>query len=142
MPALNPMLTGVTASLVARDDSSINPKSITLLIFVAIVPVLIAITAVSWLLCCYSRGRGCGRRKSKGSEIKSPPETSQADRQVAAFIRPSPTDTPGWTPNAPNATPSRPVQAHTRNASKASGASGKSGQSMDEKGPTLPKGFV
>lgn len=108
--------------------SDLNGKNIALLIFVAIVPVIIVAAAVSWLLCCYSRGRGCGRRKKEEKTTnmtqEGPPAPAADDtaRQNVA-----------WAPN-------RPAQALTRNDSMLS--NGSSSQKLNEKGPTLPQGFV
>ncbi|KAJ4354342.1 uncharacterized protein N0V89_006077 [Didymosphaeria variabile] len=118
----------VTAALAARDmldstaGSAINGKSIALIIFVAIVPVLIAAGAVSWLLCCYSRGRGCGRR-NKDNKSKANPASPQ--HKTAS----------GTTAPAAQNAPNRPAPAHTRNDSLMS-------KNSNEKVPTLPKGFV
>ena len=136
------------AALAARDlfdstgSSSINTKTILIIIFVAIVPVLIVASVVGWLLCSFSRGRGCcGRRKNNGSKSKTPPATPQKDQEIAAVLRPSPDQNPEYWQNEPVAL-SRPVESHARNDSMKSQGSGTSERSMNEKTPALPQGFV
>ena len=116
----------------ARDNTSsdLNGKNIALLIFVAIVPVLIVAGAVSWLLCCYSCGRGCGRRKKDEKATATTPGGS-----TAPTARDTAGHTVGWAPN-------HPAQALTRNDSMLSKASNSSSGKLNEKGPTLPQGFV
>ncbi|KAF2450142.1 hypothetical protein P171DRAFT_135187 [Karstenula rhodostoma CBS 690.94] len=129
------------AALAARDlsnsnaGSDLNGKNIVLIIFVAIVPVLIVAGAVSWLLCCYSRGRGCGRRKKNNKTTPSPgsPPILGANASTGQKA--------GRTPMAQTA-PSHPAQAHTRNDSISSGESNLGSHKSNVKGPTLPQGFV
>ncbi|KAK7182327.1 hypothetical protein DPSP01_002372 [Paraphaeosphaeria sporulosa] len=108
--------------LASNAGSELNGKNIALIIFVAIVPVLIVAGAVGWLLCCYSRGKGCGRRKKEDRTTTIPggPTTSGANAPAGKSA--------GWAP-------SRPAQAHTRNDSMLS-------KKSNEKAPTLPRGFV
>lgn len=144
MPALD--YVGV-AALAARElfdsnaNSSINPKSILLILFIAVVPVFIVAGVVGWLLFGYSRGKGCcGGRKSKGENGKTTPAAPQMatekDREVAAFLRPRPDQNPPYSPLMRSA-PARPPSALMRNDSGMSKGSGNGGGR-----PAVPRGFV
>ena len=149
MPALHSV--GL-AALEARElfdseaTSSITPKSVLLIIFIAVVPVLVVAGLVGWLLFGYSRGGGCcGGRKDKGDDgiptPAAPQVATEKDREVAAFLRPSPDQNPPYSPLI-RSTPARPASAHMRNDSGMSKGSGNSGSSMNEKRPAVPRGFV
>ncbi|KAF9729241.1 hypothetical protein PMIN06_000140 [Paraphaeosphaeria minitans] len=125
---MSPQNYQASAASAARDlfdsnaGSELNGKNIALIIFVAIVPVLIVAGSVGWLLCCYSRGQGCGRRKkeNKSTTVPGGPTTSDANASAGQSA--------GWTP-------SRPAQALRRNDSMLS-------KKSNEKSPALPHGFV
>lgn len=131
----------LNAVLAARDAlepttaSSINAKSIALIIFVAIVPVLLVAGAVSWLLCCYSRGSGCGRRKKDQEVAGASPKKPARSTKTPAGQKPV-------QPPMSQTAPSRPAPVLSRNGSGMSKSSKSSAKHYNERTPTLPQGFV
>jgi hypothetical protein len=112
--------------------SELNGKNIALIIFVAVIPVLIVAGAVSWLLCCYGRGWGCGRSKKDNKSQTHPTPGTPPQMQDSAG------QTAGWLPAAQN-----PELAHARNDSMMSEKSNASSKNSNLKRvPTLPQGFV
>ncbi|KAF1968144.1 hypothetical protein BU23DRAFT_572659 [Bimuria novae-zelandiae CBS 107.79] len=134
MPALE--YTSI-AALAARDvvgsssSSGISAKTIVIIVFVAIVPVLIVI----------GRDRGCFCRPNKKNKTTSPPALSEKNREIAAFMRPTPYQSSGEAQSAHGA-PAPPAPLHTRNDSSRSWASDATRVSMSGQAPALPKGFV
>jgi hypothetical protein len=109
--------------------SELNGKNIAIIFFVAIVPVLIVAGAVGWLLCCYSRGRGCGRRKKDNNNSQTDPTPGPPPPMQGSADQ-----TAGWLPAAQN--------APSRNDSMMSKKSNASSKDSNKKVPTLPQGFI